>query len=339
MNKVTLKDIARELGVSVPLVSRVLNAKKKEDGTLDCDISQETARRVLDASVRMGYRRNSMAAGLRSGHRYMIGVITPDISNFAFSEAGRYIEELAHRDGYSVMFGSSAESPERLESLLDIFAGQDVDGIIVTPCAHSEEAFRKVLAWKIPVVLINRDIPSLEGVGRVFVNNVSGMRRIVQHLISNGYTRIEMISERMDVSSLQDRERSYRETMLEAGLEPYIYYTDSEIQEGQTRSAVAEALRKGTKALITPRIRLSLYALSALYDLGAEIPRDMAIFCHDESPVWTVGKLTVSYASQCSDQVGTNAYKLLRSLMAGGPPEKILIEPKLYFNESTAPRR
>lgn len=338
MAKVTLKDLARELGVSITLVSRVLNAQKRDDGSLDCDIASQTAQRVLDAAERMGYRRNRLAASLRSGKRYMIGVITPDISNFAFSEAGRYIEDLAHRDGYSVMFGSSVESARRLESLLDIFAAQDVDGIIVTPCAGSENVFRKALSRNIPVVLINRDIPSLEGVGRVFLNNISGMRRIVNHLISGGYRKIELISERMNVSSLQDRENSYRAAMEAAGLEPYIYHVDSDLQEGQTRNAVAEAVRKGTEALITPRIKLSLYTLGAITDLSLEVPRDMALFCHDESPVWTVRRPTISYASQCSDQVGTEAYKMLRSMIAGGPPGKVLIEPELYFGDSTAPR-
>lgn len=339
MPKVTLKDLAKELGVSTTLVSRVLNAPLREDGTPDCDISRETAERVLEAAKRYNYNPSRIAVGLRSGKRYLLGVITPDISNFAFSEAGCYIEELAHNDGYSVMFGSSAESAERLERLLDVFVGHGVDGIIVTPCAHSEDVFQKVLQRKVPVVLINRDIPSLEGVGRVFVNNVSGMQRIVKHLVSNGYRKIEMISERMDVSSLHDRETSYRAAMKEAGLTPYIYYTDSNLLEGQIRNAVAEAVRKGTEALITPRIMLSLYALSAIQDLSLDIPGDMALFCHDESPAWTVRKPTVSYASQCADQVGTEAYKLLRSMMDGGTPEKILIEPKLCFGDSTAPRR
>lgn len=339
MGKVTLKDLAKELGVSTTLVSRVLNAPLKADGTPDCDISRETAVRVLEAAARLDYRPSRFAAGLRSGKRYLIGVITPDISNFAFAEAGRYIEELAHQDGYSVMFGSSAENAGRLQSIMDIFADQNVDGIIVTPCAASEEVFRTALSRNIPVVLINRDIPSLKGVGRVFVNNISGMHRIVQHLISGGYRRIEMISEHMDVSSLHDREVSYCDTMRQAGLEPHIYHTDSDMLEGQTRNFVAEAYRKGTEALITPRIKLSLYALSAMEDLALAVPRDMALFCHDESPAWTVRRPTISYASQCADQVGTEAYRLLRSMMAGGTPEKVLIEPKLFFGDSSAPKK
>ena len=149
MEKVTLKDLARELGVSTTLVSRVLNARRREDGSLDCDIGKETAERVLALAKERDYRPSRFAMGLRSGKRFLLGVITPDISNYAFSEAGRYIEELAHQDGYSVMFGSSSESETRMAELLDVFADHGVDGIIVTPCMGSEDSLAKIVAKKI----------------------------------------------------------------------------------------------------------------------------------------------------------------------------------------------
>lgn len=335
MGKVTLKDLAKELGVSTTLVSRVLNAPRREDGSPDCDISRETAQKVLDLAKLRNYQPSRIAAGLRSGKRYLLGVITPDISNYAFSEAGRYIEELAHNDGFSVMFGSSAESPRRMEELLDIFAGHEVDGIIVTPCAGSENILRKIVKLNIPLVLINRDVPALEGVGRVFLDNIGSMKQVVKHLVEGGYRKIEMISENMDVLSLRDRENGYREAMLSYGLAPHIYMVESATQERETRAAVLEAARKGTEALITPRIRLSLNSLKAIMDAGLSIPEDMALFCHDESPAWTTHSPSISYVSQCSDQVGTQAYHMLRRMMGGGPGEQILIAPKLFFGEST----
>lgn len=335
MGKVTLKDLAKELGVSTTLVSRVLNAPRREDGSPDCDISRETAQKVLDLAKLRNYQPSRIAAGLRSGKRYLLGVITPDISNYAFSEAGRYIEELAHNDGFSVMFGSSAESPRRMEELLDIFAGHEVDGIIVTPCAGSEDILRKIVKLNIPLVLINRDVPALEGVGRVFLDNIGSMKQVVKHLVEGGYRKIEMISENMDVLSLRDRENGYREAMFSYGLDPHIYMVESATQERETRAAVQAAVRKGTEALITPRIMLSLNSLKAIMDAGLSIPEDMALFCHDESPAWTTHSPSISYVSQCSDQVGTQAYHMLRRMMGGGPGEQILIAPKLFFGEST----
>ena len=339
MRKVTLKDLAKELGVSTTLVSRVLNAPKREDGTPNCDISRETAERVLELAKRLDYQPSRIATGLRSGKRYLLGVITPDISNYAFSEAGRYIEELAHNDGYSVIFGSSAESPRRMEELLDIFAGHAVDGIIVTPCPGSEDSLRKIVRQNIPLVLINRDIPGLEGVGRVSLDNIGSIRQVVDHLYANGYRRIEMISENMDVLSLRDRENSYRETMTSYGLPSHIYLAETANLEQDVASFVRESVKKGTEVLITPRIMLSLYSLQTMMADGLRMPDDITLFCHDESPAFITHSPTISYVSQCSDKVGTAAYQMLHSMMSGGKPGRILIKPELHFGGSTLPKR
>lgn len=335
MAKVTLRDLAKELGVSTTLVSRVLNAPRREDGSLDCDIAPKTAERVFEVAKRLEYRPSRFAAGLRSGKRFLLGVITPDISNYAFSEAGRYIEELAHDEGYSVMFGSSAESASRMAEILDVFVDHGVDGIIVTPCSESEIYVKKVVEKGVPVVLINRDLPSLEGVGRVFLDNIQSMKRVVEHLYEGGYRRIEMISENVDVLSLRDRENSYTETMLSYGLTPHIYYGESSQLSEQIPQFVKIAYEKGAEALITPRIILSLTSIRAILGMGLRIPDDMAIFCHDESPAFTTLPPTISHVSQCSDAVGKEAYRMLRRMMSGCPGEKVLIPPKLYFGDST----
>lgn len=338
MKRITIKDVAKEVGVSPTVVSRVLNAPRREDGSPACDIGKATAERVFETVKRLGYRPSKFAAGFRSGKRFVIGVVTPDISNYAFSEAGRVIEELAFEDGYTVMFGSSAESAAKMEGVINAFVENGVDGLIVTPCAGSEAVLRKVVSDGIPVVLSNRDIPSLEGVGRVFLDNVLSMRKVVKHLFDNGFRKIEMISEKMDVSSLVDREDSYKETMSSLGLSSHVYYADTLTQEADISGFVADAGMKGTEALITPRIMLSLYSLKAIKALGLSIPEDITLFCHDDSPVFRLYTPTISYVSQCSDKVGTQAYRMLRSMMSGEKGGRILIEPEMFFGESTAPK-
>lgn len=339
MGKVTLKDLASRLGVSTTLVSRVLNAPLREDGTPDCDISRETAARVLELARQMDYRPSRFATGLRRGKRFLIGVITPDISNYAFSETGRIIEELAHRDGYCVMFGSSAESAVRMGELLDVFLGYEVDGIIVTPSVGCEDSLRRVVSKGVPLVLINRDVPALEGVGLVSLDNESSMHQVVDHLFARGYRKIEMISERMEVLSLRDREKGFADRMRSYCLDPYIYMVDSTRQESQVQEAVRAAFAKGTEALITPRIRLSLIALRTMRESGIRIPEEMGIFCHDDNPAFLFHSPTISYVSQVSDQVGARSYEMLKEMMATGiPGGKVLIEPSLHFGGSTSAR-
>ena len=102
MKKITIKDVAREAGVSVTLVSFVMNAKVGEDGRLDCPVNPETAARVLEVAKRLGYRRNAAAASLRSGRSNTIAVITTDIANNYFAGISRYIEDKSAQYGYTV---------------------------------------------------------------------------------------------------------------------------------------------------------------------------------------------------------------------------------------------
>lgn len=340
MKKLTIKDVARAAGVSTTVVSKVINARRRADGTLDCpDTSQETAQRVLKVVEELNYRPSRFAAGLRRGKRYVLGVITPDISNSAFSEGCRVIEELAHRDGYTVMFGSSAENPVKMAELLETFVANGVDGLIVIPCDACEESVRKVLADRIPVVLSNRDIPSIEGVGRVFQDNRESIRQVVEHLLANGYRRIAMISENMNVSSLKDREISYEENIRAAGLEPLIWRADTATLREQIPHFVREALDCGVDAIIAPRMNITLIVLRTIKDLGLRMPEQIALVGHDESPLFTFYSPTISYISQTSDEVGRESYLMLQSIMSGKEPGTTLISPTICFGESTAKRK
>ena len=97
MKKITIKDVAREAGVSVTLVSFVMNAKRGKDGRLDCPVNPETADRVLKVAKELGYRRNAAAASLRSGRSNTVAVITTDISNKYFAGISRHIEDRCHQ--------------------------------------------------------------------------------------------------------------------------------------------------------------------------------------------------------------------------------------------------
>ena len=135
MKRVTIKDVAKEAGVSVTLVSFVMNAKVREDGRLDCPVSAETAEKVLEVAKRLGYKRNPAAASLRSGRTNTIAVIPTDISNKFFAGLARYIEDRSNLYGYTVLFGSSDENAAKLGDVMDAVLAYNVDGIIVAPVA------------------------------------------------------------------------------------------------------------------------------------------------------------------------------------------------------------
>ena len=221
MKKVTIRDVAREAGVSVTLVSFVMNAKMGKDGRLDCPVNPDTAERVLQVAKRLGYRRNNAAASLRSGRSHSIAVIVSDIANPFYAEICRNIENIAYKDGYTVIFASSEESPQKLSHLVETMVGYNVEGLIVAPCLGGEPALARALSIGIPTVLIDRDMPG-EEFGRVLIDNVDAGKMATKYLIHQGFGKIEMLTYKSGVTSLTDRETGYSLAMEEAGLKDEI---------------------------------------------------------------------------------------------------------------------
>ena len=144
MKKITIKDIAREAGVSVGLVSMVLNRK--------AGVSSKNTEKVREVMERLNYSPNKAASILRSGMRKTIGVITPDLSNHYFSEVSRHIENVAYKDGYTVLFGSSDERKDKISSLIDTFHADGIHGVLITPSDDCKPEIDKALSLGVKVI-------------------------------------------------------------------------------------------------------------------------------------------------------------------------------------------
>ena len=133
MKKVTLKDIANELGVTVGTVSHVLNG-------ID-DISEETKLRVLDAARRMGYISNGLAASLRSGKTKTVALIIPDISNPHLAYQTKLIEDKMREQGYSVIILNTNEDERTEEEAIRTACSRQVDGILLCPASGAPKTW------------------------------------------------------------------------------------------------------------------------------------------------------------------------------------------------------
>ena len=293
MKKVTIRDVAREAGVSVTLVSFVMNAKMGKDGRLDCPVNPDTAERVLQVAKRLGYRRNNAAASLRSGRSHSIAVIVSDIANPFYAEICRNIENIAYKDGYTVIFASSEESPQKLSHLVETMVGYNVEGLIVAPCLGGEPALARALSIGIPTVLIDRDMPG-EEFGRVLIDNVDAGKMATKYLIHQGFGKIEMLTYKSGVTSLTDRETGYGLAMEEAGLKDEIRIHkidyEAEVAKKDAIDVFRDAARRGVEAFILPTKRIAMYGFNALNVLGLSMPKDFSFVCFDESDVYELNK-------------------------------------------------
>lgn len=321
MKKVTIRDVAKEAGVSVTLVSFVMNAKMRKDGRLDCPVNPKTAERVLEVAKRLGYRRNNAAASLRSGRSHTIAVIVSDISSQFFSELCRNIENLAHQKGFTVIFASSDESPAKLNTLIDTMIGYNVEGMILAPCLDCEDVLNKVVEYSIPTVLVDRDSPG-EQFGRVLVDNVDAGYMATKYLLHQGFGKIEMISYQNGVTSITDREAGYEKAMEEAGVKGYsqvhkIPYDDVEQAKKGVIEAFQDASKRGTEAFILPTKKMAMYGFNAMNVLGMNFPKDFSFVCFDESDVYDVNKPVVPHVIQPLAEIADKSVNLLEDMIAG----------------------
>lgn len=178
MKKVTLKDIANEVGVTVGAVSHVLNG-------ID-DISEETKERVLDAVDRLGYISNGSAVSLRSGKTNTIAIIIPDISNPHLAYQIKLIEDKMRRFNYSVIILNTNENEKTEHEAIVTACSKQVDGILLCPSQHSKKNIRFMNKLGIPYVLIGRFFDGFD-TDYVCADDVKGGYIAGEYLIGNGY--------------------------------------------------------------------------------------------------------------------------------------------------------
>lgn len=325
MKKVTIRDVAHEAGVSVTLVSFVMNAKMGKNGRLDCPVNPNTATRVLEVAKRLGYRRNNAAASLRSGRSRTVAVIVSDISMPFFADICRIIESIAYKEGYTVIFASSEENPQKLAHLVDTLVGFNVEGLILAPCLGSEDAVSRIKSVGIPTVLIDRDFPG-DDFGRVLVDNVDSGKVAANYLIHQGFGKIEMITYNNAPTSITEREAGYAEAMEEAGLKDDIKIHKIDHEPSVAKKSVVEIFRdaktRGTEAFILPTERLAMFGFYSLIVLGMLTPRDVALVCFDQNAVYKLNKPSIPHVIQPLNDIAEKSFSLLQRMIEGDVSEE-----------------
>jgi LacI family transcriptional regulator len=294
----------------------------------------------LSVARKLGYRRNVAAASLRSGRSNTIAVIPTDISNKFFAGISRYIEDKAYTYGYTVLFGSSDESAERLDSVMDTVLAYNIDGIIVAPVAGGEAAIQKAIDVNVPVVLLDRDIESMDSVGKVLLNDVEAGRMATELLLKNGCKSVEMVSYKLDISSLQEREEGYKKAMEEKGLETRVHYTDYSNAANDLLEIIKDVVKRGVDGLFIPTYSLSAAALSAMKTLKVSSPDDLALVAFDESDVYKLYSTTVAHIVQPLRELGEKSVDLLHSMIENLPCQKtVILNPELVEGGSAEKKR
>ncbi|TVR60213.1 MAG: LacI family transcriptional regulator [Spirochaetaceae bacterium] len=223
---VTIKDVAREAGVSTATVSRVINN--------DARITVETRLRVLEAIAKLNYTVNSIARSLKSNRTHTVGFLTPEIANDFFMTVAQGVEDELRAAGYNMIICNTNESVEQETERLNLLIQKNIDGVIIVPAGGSGKHFRLLAELKLPTVLVDRLTPDFVS-DAVLSDNSNGVYLAVHHLIKRGFTHFGFIGGRMDLTPAKERYDGFCAALREFSLEPderYIRFGDMHVDSG-----------------------------------------------------------------------------------------------------------
>lgn len=338
--KVSLKDIAGHLGVSIALVSYVLNNKDKE-----ARVGLKMAERIRKAAAELNYQPNIIAKSLKSGKTNTIGLIVADISNPFFSSIARIIEDEARKHGYIVIFGSSDESAEKSRLLIDVLLNRQVDAFIIAPSEHTEKQIKNLQKRNVPVVLIDRYFPNIE-TDFVRTNNFQAAYQAVNHLIRNGRDKIGMMAYDTGLLHMQERINGYKEALKDNG----IRFKNAWLKKASYQDIVRD-VRAGIKSLTEPELQvngfffatntLAVESLKVINQSGIKVPDELALISFDESDAFDFFYSPLTYVSQSVEGIGREAVNLVLARIADRTkkPSSVVIEAKLVVRNSSGGKK
>lgn len=337
---VTMKDIARDLGLSVVTVSKVLRNHN--------DISEATRERVLQRVKEVRYEPNRAARSLVTGRSFTIGLVVPDLEHPFFGEIAKAIARRIRTLDYSLMIASSEDDPAIERREVEGLIARQVDAIVLASVQTSpgEGVFQRLRERRIPYVLVDRYFPGMDA-NYVGVDDAAVGRAATEHLIACGCGRIAHLRG-PEVSTGIGRLRGYRETLSRHGMQVAPEYV-VELKSGDDRSEEHgyEAM-KGLLAL-TPRPdgvfcyndEVAIGALRAILGAGLQVPADVAVIGVDNIRFADLLRVPLSSIDQQSYQIGDRAARLALKLIESRKPlprQRIVLPIELVVRDSTRPR-
>jgi len=333
-----MKDIARDLGVSVITVSKVLRNHP--------DVGDETRERVLARVKELDYRPNLAARSLVTGRTYLIGLVVPDLLHPFFAEIAKSLSDVLRGSGYYLIVSSSEEDPDIEEQEINQLLARRLDTLIIASCRSTVDVFFRIERQRTPYVLIDRILPGLTA-NFVGVDDEAVGRLATRHLIDIGCKRIAHIRGPETSPSIH-RVEGYKRALAQAGLKVIDDYIITERKgDVETKQRGAEAMRQLLSLKLRPdgvfcfNDPLAMGAMNYALDQGMRIPEDIAVIgCgnlhYDDSL-----RVPLSSIDQHSRRIGEEAARITLSIVSSKvppQPETVVLQPELIVRASTRRR-
>jgi LacI family transcriptional regulator len=331
---VRMKDIARDLGVSVVTVSKVLRG--------NADVGEATRKRVLKRMKELNYQPNLMARGLATGRTYTVGLVVPDLVHPFFAEFAKSLGGALRESNRAVILASSEEDPEIERHEIRTLLNRGVDVLMIASCQPNLRNFYELGQNQTPYILFDRNFPHLAA-NFIGSDDFIVGRMATEHLIELGRRRIAHIGGRNSSPSL-DRLRGYRDALYRAGLveQEGSVISWEKVEESGDRVGymlMQELLKLEPRpdAVFCYNDLTAVGAIDAVLKAGLRVPEDIALIGCGNLRYANYLRVPLSSVDHGTQDLGKVAGKLILELAANPDqaPKTILLPPALIKRAST----
>ncbi|BBH23552.1 LacI family transcriptional regulator [Paenibacillus baekrokdamisoli] len=330
---IQLKDIAKQLNVSVSTVSKTINGTGR--------VGKETRERILAAIKESGYQPNEVARSLKRKSTRSLGVIVADISNSFYAKVIKGVEKVASANDYNVFVCNTDEKIGKEEEYVRVLLQNQVSGLVIATVGGDPKLFQPYINSGIPFVFIDNLPDTDDNFDLVTIDNVKASYTIAQHLVDQGHRKLALITGPLNQSTASERKKGFQKCLEDNG----IPLQDEWIGVGEFKNEsgyqiMTEWLKRDERpsALVAANDFLLYGAIKAIYEEGLRIPQDIAVACFDATDETGLLRPRITSIIQPAFEIGSIAAEIImrkernkeRKLF-----EKIVLEPTLLMNESS----
>ncbi|MBV9986104.1 MAG: LacI family DNA-binding transcriptional regulator [Chitinophagaceae bacterium] len=335
---VTIKDIAKALGLSTSTVSRALRDSY--------EISPETKKLVLEYAQNINYRPNPIALSLKEKRSRSIGIIVCEIANSFFSQIINGIESIAYDKGYNVIIAQSHESYEREVINVQYLASRSIDGLLVSVSSETKdlEHLKNLHERGLPIVFFDRIVDEMT-THKVIVDNFKGAYDATEHLIKSGYKYIANLAGSEYLSITKERLNGYSQALADHGRAFDPHYIQHCLHGGMVYEEVEKALDDLFKlehkpdAILGCADKLTTNCLRYFKKKNIKVPDDIALVGFSNLDLTDLLSPSLTVVRQPAFEMGQLSTELLIQQIESKRPvkdfERRILPPQLFTREST----
>ena len=331
----TIRDVAREAGVSVAVVSRVLN----DTGP----VAPQTRARVVEVIEQLGFQPRAAARELQQQSSTTIGLVLADLANPFFARlADRVVWEARARGIHAVLL-TNQEDPHLEAESLETLIGRSVGSVIATPTGGNIDKWRRLISLGINVVFVDREIDELPEIDVVAISNQLSAQAATKHLLDLGHSRIAFISGPLSTSTGRDRVAGFRKAMSDAGVEVDDHLIHAIPFRGDAGSDAVSSLLSlpsPPTALIVGNTAQVRSSLRRLKQSPVAIPEELGLVVFDDNPWTELVSPPLTVIRQPIDMLALHSVELAVGRLKGAltePPQHIRVDADFVQRSSTAP--